>query len=168
MELIIDPASSIAFEMEREEDDLMHRPPRDPGRRLFTGRLVLRSILQGAGACLVAACVLAAGVRTGMTELDIRTLTFSTLILANLALITSNRSLTRPAWAMFGVRNPAVSSITAAAIVVLAALVYTPLLREVFRVAPLHVDDAAIVALAAVAAFAWMESVKYLCRPRPS
>jgi hypothetical protein len=69
---------------------------------------------------------------------------------------------------MFGVRNPAVSSITAAAIVVLAALVYTPLLREVFRVAPLHVDDAAIVALAAVAAFAWMESVKYLCRPRPS
>ena len=42
MELIIDPASSIAFEMEREDADIMRRAPRDPRRRLFSASLVGR------------------------------------------------------------------------------------------------------------------------------
>ena len=74
MELIIDPASSIAFEMEPEEHDVMRRPPRRPTERLFTRRMIVRSILQGVGACLAAVVVFAASVRAGMTELDVRAL----------------------------------------------------------------------------------------------
>ena len=33
LELIIDPACSIVFESEREERDVMHRPPRPMSRR---------------------------------------------------------------------------------------------------------------------------------------
>ena len=49
MELIIDPACSVAFEMEPEETDVMRRPPRDPERRLFTRQMMVRSLLQGLG-----------------------------------------------------------------------------------------------------------------------
>jgi P-type Ca2+ transporter type 2C len=37
LELIIDPACSIAFGVEPEEADVMARPPRDPKARLFNG-----------------------------------------------------------------------------------------------------------------------------------
>ena len=61
MELIIDPACSIAFEMEPEEADVMRRPPRDPARRLFTPRMMIRSLLQGLGALGAALAALVAG-----------------------------------------------------------------------------------------------------------
>src|SRR5262249_20910693 len=77
MELIIDPACSIAFEVEPEERDVMQRPPRDPRRRLFTRDMMVRSILQGLGALAAAGLVLAAGIRIGLEESDVRTLTFS-------------------------------------------------------------------------------------------
>ena len=163
MELIIDPVSSIAFEMEPEEADVMRRPPRDPRQRLFTARMMVRSILQGAGAFLAAAMVCAATVRAGMTELDVRTLTFATLILANLALIATNRSLTLPMWATWGGPNPALRWLAGGAIGVLAAIVSVPFLRELFRVGPLHPNDVVVVAGAAAAALVWMEVVKRLC-----
>ena len=103
MELIIDPACSIAFEMEPEEPDVMRRPPRDPRQRLFTRRLMMRSLLQGAGALGAAAVVFAASVKAGLTETDVRTLTFSTLIVTNLALIAANRC-----WVSFFVAASAV------------------------------------------------------------
>jgi len=166
MELIIDPASSIAFEMEPEEYDLMRRPPRNPRQRLFTVRMMTRSILQGVGACVVSAAVLAASVRAGMTELDVRTLTFATLILANLALIVTNRSLTRPFWATWDSSNPAVTWISVAAVAVLAAIVYVPWLRDLFRLTTIHADDAVVIVAATAAAFVWMESIKRLSRVR--
>ena len=47
LELIIDPACSIAFEAEPEEANVMNRPPRDPQRPLFDRRTLLLSLLQG-------------------------------------------------------------------------------------------------------------------------
>jgi Ca2+-transporting ATPase len=73
MELIIDPACSVAFEMEPAEAGLMQRPPRDPRQRLFTSRLVFRSLAQGAGAMAVAIAVYFGALRSGLSELDVRT-----------------------------------------------------------------------------------------------
>ena len=160
MELIIDPSSSIAFEMESEDADVMRRPPRDPQQRLFTASLIGRSLLQGLGACLASAAVLAITVRAGLPEDDVRTLTFATLIMTNLALICTNRSLSDPVWKKGRGRNPAFGWIGAGAMVLLAAIVYVPALRELFRSGILHVDDIAGVATATVCAVAWMELMK--------
>jgi len=159
MELIIDPASSIAFEMEHEDVETMQRPPRDPARRLFSTRLVGRSFVQGCGACLAATAVLVSSVRAEMPESDIRTLTFATLITTNLALIATNRSLSEPVWRTHA-GNSAFLWIGAAALGVMAAIVYVPVLRGLFRLGPLHPDDLAIVIVAAAAAFVWMEVTK--------
>jgi len=160
MEVIIDPASSIAFEMEREDADVMRRRPRDPERRLFTASLIGRSLLQGIGACLAAAAVLAITVRGGLPEPDVRSLTFATLIMANLALIATNRSLSEPVWTMVRSGNPAFGWIGVGAIALLAAIVYVPALRELFRFGTLHPNDLALVAAAAVSALVWMELTK--------
>ncbi len=160
MELIIDPACSIAFEMEPEETDVMRRPPRDPTRRLFTSQLMIRSLLQGLGALGAALLVLVVGWTLGFSESDVRTLTFSTLITTNLALILTNRSLTRSVWVGWRSPNPALQWLVAGALGVLATILYVPAVRDLFRMSRPHADDALVIVGAALGALIWMEAVK--------
>jgi Ca2+-transporting ATPase len=160
MELIIDPACSIAFEMEPEEADVMRRPPRDPHGRLFTARMVLSSLLQGAGALAATGVVFVIAIRIGLSEFDVRTLTFSTLIITNLALIFANRSLTQPIWRGWSRPNPALRWLAIGAIAVLGLVLYVPVCRDLFRLARPHPIDAGVIAAAGLAALAWMEAVK--------
>ncbi len=160
MELIIDPACSIAFEMEPEETDVMRRPPRDPKRRLFTSQMTIRSLLQGLGALGAALLVLVVSRTFGFNEPDVRTLTFSTLITTNLALILANRSLTRSVWAGWRSPNPALRWLMAGALGVLATILYVPAVRDLFRMSRPHADDALVIVVAATGALVWMEAVK--------
>ncbi|MFY8053180.1 MAG: cation-translocating P-type ATPase, partial [Armatimonadaceae bacterium] len=48
LELVIDPACTIAFEAEPASDDIMQRKPRDPKAKMFTGRIFGVAMLQGA------------------------------------------------------------------------------------------------------------------------
>lgn len=167
MELIIDPASSIAFEMEPEESDVMARPPRDPRERLFTPHLLLQSLLQGLGAVGAVLIMFFGAVMAGASEADVRTLTFSTLIITNVALIFANRSLTRSAWETRRAPNPALWWLTAGALALLAAILYTPPLRALFRMAQPHTIDSLTIAAAALGALVWMELVKRWQRREP-
>jgi len=160
MELIIDPACSIAFEMEPEERDVMQRPPRDPRRKLFTPRMMVRSALQGLGALVAALLVFIVSLRAGLSESDVRMLTFSTLIVTNLALILTNRSLTRSVWADWWTPNPALRWLGAGALAVLATILCVPFVRDLFRMSRPHADDSLVILLAAAAALVWMETVK--------
>ena len=49
LELIIDPASSVAFEAEPENPQVMKRPPRNPREPMFGKRTLLMGLLQGIG-----------------------------------------------------------------------------------------------------------------------
>ena len=160
MELIIDPACSIAFEMEPEETDVMRRPPRDPERRLFTRQMMVRGLLQGLGALGAALLVLVVSRTLGFSESDARTLTFSTLITTNLALILTNRSLTRSIWTGWRSPNPALRWLMAGALGVLATIVYVPPVRDLFRMSRPHPDDALVIVVVATGALIWMEAVK--------
>lgn len=164
MELIVDPASSIAFEMEPEEADVMSRPPRDPGARLFTAEMVVRSALQGIGALAAALVVLVIAFRFGLSEPDVRTLTFSTLIATNLALIVANRSLTRSVVNDWRAPNPAIRWLTGGALVVLGTILYVPICRDVFRLARPHAIDLFAIVVVSAAALMWMEAVKRVTR----
>jgi Ca2+-transporting ATPase len=169
MELIIDPACSIAFEMEPEERDVMRRPPRDPRGKLFTRTLIVRSLLQGLGALAAATVVLAISVDAGLIESDVRMLTFSTLIVTNLMLIVTNRSLTRSMLADWWTPNPALRWLGAGALAILALVLYVPFIRDLFRVSRPHADDALVIVVAGAGALLWVEITKRLfatSRPR--
>jgi Ca2+-transporting ATPase len=160
LELIIDPACSVAFEMEPAEPGLMQRRPRNPRQRLFTRGFVLKSLTQGAGAMAAALGVYIGALRSGLGEADVRTLTFATLILANLALILANRSLTRSLFEEWRVPNHALGVLGTLTFAVLAAILFVPLFRDLFRMTVPHADDLLVVAGAGAASLVWMEIVK--------
>ncbi|MEP7353540.1 MAG: HAD-IC family P-type ATPase, partial [Acidobacteriota bacterium] len=95
LELIIDPACSIVFEAEPEEPDVMQRPPRALTERLFNRRTVMVSLAQGLGILCLLLAVFATALYRGQAPEDARAITFTSLVLANLALIHANRSWSR-------------------------------------------------------------------------
>jgi Ca2+-transporting ATPase len=95
LELIIDPACSVVFEAEPAEPDVMLRPPRDPREPLFSRATVELAVFQGVGVLLAVLAVFALARRMGQGEAEIRALTFTALVAANLALILTNRSWER-------------------------------------------------------------------------
>jgi Ca2+-transporting ATPase len=92
LEMIIDPVCALVFEAEREERNLMQRPPRSPGERLFTVALVGRAVLQGGLAFVVLASIAIAGHRLGLPPGELRTLLFFALVASVLALVLAHRS----------------------------------------------------------------------------
>ncbi len=164
MEMIIDPACSVAFEMEPEEGDVMRRRPRDPRTRLFSPRLVLRSLLQGSGMWLIALAVYIGARQAGLDDRDTRTVTFTTLIISNLMLILTNRSLTRSLVLDRRSANPALGWIVATAVIALCVVLFVPAARDLFVLARPHALDLAVCAAAGLMAITWMELLKVLTR----
>ncbi len=92
IEMIVDPVSSIAFEAEEAEANIMHRPPRSIKSELLSRAVLLKSFIQGAAAFSMVAVFFLAASFAGRPEDETRSLTFLCLVLANTVLILSNRS----------------------------------------------------------------------------
>ena len=166
LELIIDPACSIVFEAEEEEADIMHRPPRSRQERLFNWRMIGLSLLQGAGVLVIVAAIFAIALYLGHEEADARALTFTTLVIANLALILTNRSWTRNIGSILRAPNPAVWWVMGGTLVFLGLVLYVPFLRTLFHFSILHADDLVLCLAAGVFSVAWFEGLKWLQRRR--
>ena len=95
-----------------------------------------------------------------MREGDARALTFTTLVLGNLALIATSRSRSRPLRTMLLVPNAALWSVVFAGLAALAIVLYVPPVRDLFDFSILHpVDLLECVAAAALVA-GWFELLK--------
>lgn len=161
LELIIDPACSVFFEAEpEEEEDIMSRPPRDPRMPLFSRRTVALSLLQGLSVLIIVLAVYAVSLYRGQGEVEARALTFTTLIVANLGLILTNRSWSRTIQQTVNSPNPALWWVVGGALVFLGAVLYIPSLRDLFGFAFLHFIDLAICFMAGIASIIWFEGLK--------
>lgn len=161
LELVIDPACTIAFEAEPASDDIMQRKPRDPKAKMFTGRIFGIAMLQG-----VISLVMTLGVY--MTALlgwrnvgDAIAISFATLVLSNILLMFANRSWTETFVATLARPNPALWWISGGTFVGLGIVLYIPLLRKLFHFAVLHPVDIGFCLLAATIPALLMEGVKY-------
>jgi len=162
LELIIDPACSTIFEAEPEEADIMQRPPRDPREPLFSRGCVLSSILQGLSVLAIVVAVFAIAWHLDRGEREARALAYTTLIVANLGLILTNRSRTRTILATLRTPNAALWWVLGGATVFLSLVLAVPALREIFRFAPLHLPDIVICLTAALLAIFGFEVAKRL------
>jgi Ca2+-transporting ATPase len=160
LELIIDPACSTAFESEIEEPNVMRRRPRDPRDPIFGLRTIVTALLQGTSALLIVAAVFFFALRQGQTELHARALAFTTLIVANLALIWTNRSWTATILQCLRLRNVALWWVTGGALTLLTLVLAVPLLRELFRVSTLGSGDLSLCVVAGLASILWFEAMK--------
>jgi Ca2+-transporting ATPase len=138
LELIIDPACSVIFEMEEEEKGIMDKPPRKTEEPLFGGRMVRTGLMQGLGVLALVAGIYSWALATGLGEGEARGLAFVNLVFGNLGMIMSNRSWTRSILSTLRIPNPAVKWVVGGALAFLALAVFVPALNRVFGFAPLH------------------------------
>jgi P-type Ca2+ transporter type 2C len=160
LHLVIDPACSVVFEAEPEAQDIMQRPPRALGERLFGRHVLVPSLALGGSLTAVLVGTFAVTQYTGLGEYASRTITFATLILANLALILATRS-----WRGAPIRsasNPALRWVSGGAIAILIAAIEIPGLRSVFRFDPMHLEDLALSLAACAAVVAMFAAIRRL------
>jgi Ca2+-transporting ATPase len=141
LELIIDPACSIAFEAEPPEPDIMQKPPRDPETPVFDTRAIFFSLFQGGLVLGAVLAIFAFALYRGLGDADARTLSFSTLVVGMLGLIIVNRSRSLNVVQALRSPNRAFWWVIAGALGFLAAALYVPSLRDLFRFSILHPDD---------------------------
>jgi Ca2+-transporting ATPase len=161
LELIIDPACSVVFEAEGEESNLMERPPRAPEEPLFTRHMVGISLLQGASVLAAVFAVYFWTLSAGHAEEEVRTLAFTTLVIGNLGLIAVNRSWTQGAVAdLVRVRNSAFGWVVGGSVLFLGLVLTVPVLRDLFRFAPVHPGDVMWAIAAGLSGVLWFEAYK--------
>ena len=91
LEMIIDPVCSLVFEAERDEPNIMSRPPRRPNERLLPWNVIGTSALEGLAILLTTGTAFIILLARG-TEEPARAATFIALVGAIFALIITNRS----------------------------------------------------------------------------
>jgi P-type Ca2+ transporter type 2C len=160
LELIIDPACSVVFEAEPEETGIMRRPPRGPTERLWDRELLTRSILQGTGMLLVLLAIFGVALYRGQGEDDARALTFTSLVITNLALIVANRSWTESGFKVMLRYNAALWWVLGGAAIFLVLVLVVPFLRGLFHFTVLHPLDIALCLAAGALGLIWFESLK--------
>ncbi|PKO74595.1 MAG: ATPase [Betaproteobacteria bacterium HGW-Betaproteobacteria-15] len=163
LELIIDPACSIAFENEPAESDVMQRPPRDANAPLFGGVTLWLALLQGLGV-LAAVMGAFAWAAPRLPEAEARAFAFATLVIGNLALILSNRSATRPLWATLRTPNTTLWVVVGLALALLLAALYVPWAVGVLRFAPLPAHELAAASGLGLFSVFWFEGIKWARR----
>lgn len=160
LELIIDPACSIAFEAEPEEAGIMARPPRKPDERLFGRRRVLFAIFQGFTVLITTLAVYAGYLYFEDDQNYARAAGFSALVMGNLALIFTNRSGRRTIWQTLGSKNRWLWMVVLGSSSTLLLALYVPALRSIFRFSILHARDLFLAALAGFFGVLWFEVLK--------
>jgi Ca2+-transporting ATPase len=162
LELVIDPACSVAFEAEPGDPGLMRRPPRPAAARLFGRKLVAVSLLQGLALLAATLVVYRLGLDHTGSEDSGRAMAFAALIAGNVSLILVNRSWRRTVLGTLSTRNLAAWTVVGGAAVTLLLVVEVPVLAGAFRFGPVGAHDLAVAALAGLGSLAWFEILKRL------
>lgn len=159
LELIIDPSCTLIFEGEEAEPDIMRRPPRSSGERLFSRRSVGIALLQGAS--VLAVCLLIVWMALpGHGPDAARALSFACLVVAFITIILVNRSWTRSVISRVRAPNPALWWVIGGTGAFLTAVLAVPPLQRLFSFAPLHIGDLALSLLAGAGCLVWLEILK--------
>ncbi|MFO1539020.1 MAG: cation-translocating P-type ATPase [Chloroflexota bacterium] len=140
MELFIDLTTSIAFEMEPAEPDLMKRPPRHAERPLLTNALLTR--LSGAGAWTALGALLVVLTHDGGFD-HAAWVAYTTLVVGQCVRAYANRSLHAPVHHLR--RNTFLLAACLGAVAIQVAIPDVGPLADAFRASPLDVADWALV-----------------------
>jgi len=160
LELIIDPACSTVFEAEPEEKNIMNRPPRNLQERLFGKKNLTLSLLQGTSMLVGVIIIFLYALYMGKGEIEARTLTFTTLVIANLTLIVANLSWSQSIIKTLNSENKALRYMLLGAFSGLFLVIYVPALRSIFRFSLLHFDDLLIVFATGILSIVWLRLLK--------
>ena len=160
LELIIDPACTIIFEAEKEEKNLMSNPPRKTNVTFFGMNKIGLSCLQGLAILITTLLIYFIGLHFDYNQNEVRTMTFVTLIVSNLAIIQTNRSWTNNIFKIIATPNKAVLWVIGGAISFLILILNVPFFLDLFQFQHLSLVNIGICTIAGISTILWFELYK--------
>jgi Ca2+-transporting ATPase len=161
LELVIDPACSLAFEAEPADDDLMRRPPRRASAPLVNLGVVARAVASGLPVLLASLGVYAWALDAFPGDGgEARSLAFATLMAGNVGLILANRAPRGSGIARLAVRNRVVPWVVGGALGVTGLLLVVPGLGSWLHFDPVPLWALGVPVGAGLVAFLAIEAIK--------
>jgi Ca2+-transporting ATPase len=142
----------------------MNRPPRRKAEGLFTRRTLVLSLLQGFVVLAIVFLVYWIALFQGMGEEKVRTLTFATIVVANLCLILTNRSWSDTIITSLRTPNRALAWVFGGTIICLLLVLYVPVLQDVFRFGTISPAELLACIFAGGISVLWFEGYKILLK----
>ena len=147
LELVIDPACSLAFEQEPEDPQVMQRPARDTQAALLGHWELADATAQGVivlgGLWLSYTWPRWGGIAPISAEMQ-RSMVLVSLVAANGVLIAANRASIRARWRLFGARNPTAWWVTLSALLAVLMAIYWPWLAQALQLSALPAHALAV------------------------
>jgi Ca2+-transporting ATPase len=145
MELFIDSSTSVAFEREPGEPNVMARPPRKVGAPLLTSGLLVRIAIAGSFTAVAALWLMQS--HPGAPE-HVRWIAYTALVCGQVVRAYANRSLRIPVFRVGPNRLLAFGGL--AVVVTQAAIPFVPGVADAFRASPLDLEEWLVVAVIAL------------------
>ncbi len=164
LELIMGPTCSVVYENEPMEQNAMHVPPRPFTATFLSLNEMAISIIQGLVITAGVLFMYRHGVQNGYDESGVRSLVFTTLVLANIFLTLCNRSFYYSLLSEMRNRNPLMVYIISATILLLMVMLYLPPVATFFKLIPLSPVELLICSAAAAVSVLWFEIWKWAKR----
>ena len=161
LELLMGPTCSIAYENEPLEPGSMQRRPRRMALTFLSWTELRTSFAQGLMITSGTLLCYRYGAHQGLGEDMTRTLVFSTLVVANIALTLVNRSFEHSLLSTIAYRNPLLRGIVLGTAALLLALLYAPPLRDFFHLASPSLELLGLSAAVGLLSVLWYEGVKW-------
>lgn len=161
LELIIDPACSVIFEAEKAEKNVMSRLPRKIDQPFFGNKKILISCFQGIWILVATLGIYFATLGTGYPIGEVRAMTFSTLIFANIATILTNRSWESSIFTILRTPNKTVKWVAGGAALFILLALTVPFLQRIFQFEPVSVWEICITFIIGMSTMTWFEIYKH-------
>jgi Ca2+-transporting ATPase len=162
--LVTDSLPALALSVEPAEDDVMQRPPRDPGESIFAHGLGFQTIWVGA---LMAALVLSVQyVSLSLHNGQWQTMVFTVLCFTQLANALAIRSDKKSLFQQGLLSNKAMLGAVVLSILMQLAVIYIKPLNAIFRTQPLSFQELAVCAGISAIVFLAVEAEKFIRRTR--
>lgn len=161
MELIIDPACSIIFEAERAEKNVMSRPPRKMNEPFFGAKKILISCFQGVWVLIATLAVYFVTLKLGYQIGEVRAMTFTTLIVANIMNILTNRSWSESIFTILRTPNSTVKWVAGGAVLFIGLTLYIPFLQRLFQFSSVSIGEIVVATVVGISTICWFELYKH-------
>ena len=160
LELIVHPTSSLVFEADPPDADLMRRPPRRGGAGFLRAGEFARPLVVGTTLALAVLALYVWELAHAMPVTEARALAMSAMVIGQLLLVLVERDPVRPLW-----RVPLRNNVTLIVVMLMAAasllvLVYVPVAAAAAEFGPLTLREWGLGIAIAVGATLWYEPVK--------
>jgi Ca2+-transporting ATPase len=160
LEMVINPTSSLVFENEQAENDLMLRPPRSSTEPLFGAKNILYALMQGIGLLLACMMVFFILMHANHLQSEVRATVFITIVISNLMMMIVSRSDHEDVLTLFIKPNNYQWWVISLTILALISVLQVPWLAELFNFSSPSVASVLLALSACAFALLWLEIVK--------